>query len=289
MKLRHLLAAGLGALALVGCEDEGPTFVETAPKAYVRYVNASPDSPALTVRFIDVVENWRTADSLAFRRNTGYYQAITAGNKQLRAWRNLGVAGNAQLDTGTVLVLDTTFALAPQTYYTIVQTGLVMPGRGQATHTARVNVFTDTVPSTVAATNVAVRVYHAAPGAPAVDVAAADTVTGSTSSGSIANVAPLTRSGYVNLPVLGATGLYRYTVRATGTTTTLATSVATAFPGLPAVAASPTSPQLEAVAGPRIGRSALALVVFPAAVTGSPAFTQAFSTPGIDVFPDNKP
>lgn len=289
MQIRPLIFAAC-AVAAVGCKDpNAPTFVNNGAQAYVRYINASPDSPSLTVRLVDKVENWRTADGLAFRGNSGYYVGVNAGTRQLRAFRNLSV--NSLLDTGTVTVLDTTLALQPQTYYTIVQTGTVLPARGQAGNTARVTVFTDTVPNAadIAAGTIRVRVYNTATSVGAVDVAAADTTTGSTATGAIANVAPLTRSAYVSMPALGATGFYRFTVRAAGGTAALGTGLPTNFPGLTATAASATSPQLEAVAGVRLAKSALALVVFPAAVPGSPAASAATASPTVDLFPDNKP
>lgn len=314
MQMRRYLSLAAGLLAVAaGCKDPNePTFVTLGPQAYVRYVNASPDSPSLTVRLVDRVENWRTADGVPFRGNSGYYVAVNAGQRQLRAFRLLGVAGNASLDTGTVVVLDTTFTLQEKTYYTIVQTGNVMPGRGQPGNNARITVYTDTVPapSSIAADQIAVRAYHLAPGAGAVDVAMNKSYTipanpnatpptpainvDSAVTGTIANVAPLTRSAYVTVPAVRladstAGTLYRFTVRPAGGTTTLVTARPANFPGNPALPASPTTPFLEAVAGPRLGRSALDLFVFPAAVPGSPAATAATATPTIDLIPANKP
>ena len=293
MQIRRSLSLAAGAaVAAAGCSDStDPTFVTNAPQAYVRYINASPDSPSLTVRLVDKVENWRTADGVPFRGNTGYYVAVNAGTRQLRAFRLFAGNSGGLLDTATAVVLDTTFTIEAKTYYTIVQTGNVLPARGQAGNNARITVFRDTIPesASIAAGSIAVRVYNTATSVGAVDVVAADTVTGSTAGGTIANVAALARSPYDTLPALGATGFYRFTVRAAGTPTALGSSLPTNFPGLVAVPASATSPFLEAVAGVRLARSAVALVVFPAAVPGTPAATAATANPTADLFPDNKP
>ncbi len=293
MNIFRLATALVGAAALAGCgRSTDPTTVSTSPQAYVRYVNASPDSPGLTVRFVDKVENWRSADGLAFRGNSGWYVAVNAGQRNLRAFRLFSAGA---LDTATAVVLDTTFTLQPQTYYTIVQTGTVLPSRGQPGNTARVTVFTDTVPSSanIAATSIAVRVYNALAGAGPIDVSAAVSTASATqpAAGTIASVPFGGRSAYVTLPAIAQTDttLYRFTATLSGNTTSLATGRPATFLGLPASPASISSPALNAVAGVRLGGSALAVVVYPAAVAGSPAATATTAVPTVDLFPDNKP
>ena len=53
MKIRHLASVALAGLALAGCSDDGPTFVDAGPRAVVRLTNAAPDSPLVDARFVD--------------------------------------------------------------------------------------------------------------------------------------------------------------------------------------------------------------------------------------------
>jgi hypothetical protein len=183
-------------LGLAACRDTDPTFVDAGPRALVRYVNASPDSPTLVVRLVDQPENWRNADGLAFRGNTGNYYAAIAGTRRLRAFRQLSVG---TLDTGTVIVLDTTITLEPQVNYTIVQSGLVMGARGTAANTARVTVFVDTLPATVPAGQIQLRTYHVAQGVGNVDVAVTSNAAGSAAAATLTNIPFGGRSAYATV------------------------------------------------------------------------------------------
>ena len=310
MHIRHLAAGLLGVTALAACSDStDPTFVNQAPQAFVRYVNASPDSPSLTIRLVDQVENWRTADGLAFRGNSGGYQAVNAGaTRRLRAFRYLSTAGG--LDTNTVVVLDTTIALEARAYYTIIQTGLVMGARGTAANTARIAVFTDTLEAYPDNSSLKVRAYHVAQGVGNVDVSfnkravipavaatptapavPEQTIDSATSATRITNVAFGARSAYVTLPIVrlaDVNNLYRFSIFPAGGTTALLAP----RPNLPGVAASvatTTNPPLDAVAGVRIGQSVLSLFIFPAAVAGSPAATAATAAPTVDLIADRQP
>jgi hypothetical protein len=289
MQIRHILPAALAALALAGCgKDAEPTFVTNGPQAYVRYVNASPDAPALVARFIDQVENMRTWDGVAFRGNSGMYIPVNAGQRNLRVFLS-----SLNIDTAKTIVLDTTLTLQPQTYYTILQTGTVLPRKGAAGNTARVIAFVDTLPAaaSIGASEIRVRAYNAGSVAPAMNVAAAPSTTTADQpvAGTILGVPPNTRSPYVALPVItDAAQLYRFTV----TPATGGSSLANArpdVPGLPFTAASTAGPALDPVAGVRQARSVMSLFVFPAAVAGSPAASAATATPTIDLIPDQMP
>lgn len=285
MNIRHLAAGVLGLAALAGCRDTDPTFVDQGPRGFVRYVNASPDSPALVARLVDQPENWRNADGVGFRGTSGNYYGAIAGERRLRVFRMLS---QGTLDTGTVVVLDTVISVQPQTYYTIVQTGLVMGARGTAGNTARVTVFQDTIPATVPTGQVQLRTYHAAQGVGNVDVAVTSNVAGAATAATLANVPFLARSAYAQVPVLTGTALYRFDIRPAGSTTALLSPVPD-VPGLPATAATNTNPPTDATAGVRTGQSALSLFIFPAAVAGSPAATTATATPGAVLIADKQP
>lgn len=293
MKIRHAAAAALAALsagALTACKDDDPTFVEQAPLAYVRYVNASPDSPALTARLIDKVENWRTADGVAFRANSGNYYGANAGTRRLSVSRLLSFSST--IDTGAVVVLDTSFTIQAGTYYTIVQTGLVMGARGTAGNTAVVRVFADTMPaaSSIGTSSVVLRAYNLLPTAGAVNVTATSNVAGSAAAATLANVAFGARSAYATVPVLAGTALYAFAVTPASSTTALF-SATPSVPGLAAAAATTTTPPLARTAGVRQSQSVLSLFLFPPAVAGSPAAAAGTSTTanGADLVADQQP
>ena len=295
MKKASFVFAALVAVATAACGgDDGPTTVELAPQAQVRYFNGSPDSPSsLEAVFVDRVENAYTFRRVAFRGHSGVYQAVNAGTRQLRAFRPLS---NGTVDTAQVVVLDTTFTLEADRRYTIMQVGSALAARGTA-GSARVVVFEDTLPDTPPAGSIFIRAYNAIPtGGPVTVTIAPRTAavaTGATA-GTLANVAPLARSAYATVPALLATdtsAFYRFTV------TSGATTIANNFPttmspvpgagtvsaaGAPFVAAG-TSPAQTPQAGVREAGSVLSAFITPA-VAGS-----ATATPTVVLVPDRAP
>ena len=290
MKVSHLLPYLAAGLALAACKDEGPTFVNNGPQAYVRFVNASSDSPLVTARFIDKVENMFTWDRVGYRGNSGNYIAVNAGPRNLRVFL-AGQSGTfTTIDSASTVLLDTTgIVLQPQTYYTFVMTGRVLPKRGTAPNNPSVRLFVDTLPaaSGITATNINVRVYNMADAGP-VDVTVTSNATGAATAATIANVAVGARSAYATVPALTGSALYTFGVRTAGTTTAL-------FSGTPNVAgaaftaASVSGPALDPVAGVQQGRSVLSLFVFPAGVPGTPAATTATANRTVDLIPDQAP
>ncbi len=290
MKIRPLAAGLAAAAALAGCKDDGPTFTTSGPQAFVRYVNGSPDAPALTARLVDQVENMFTWDRVGFRSHSGLHIPVNAGTRRLRVF----LANSNNIGDVSTVVLDTTVELQARTYYTFVQSGNVSRPAGSA-GAARVDVFVDTLPdaATIADNRMQVRVYHVAPAAPAVDVvlrkatAAADSAVQAT----ITNLAPLRRSAYQTVETVRAAdtaSLYRITVRPTGAPA--ATPLVNARPSVPGQAYQAASidggPERQAQGGVRINRSVLSAFIFPAAVAGSPAASTATATPGVLVVPD---
>ena len=299
MKTPSLVFMALAAAALAGCNgDDGPTTVDVAPQARVRYFNASPDAPASTEAvFVDRVENTFTFRRVPFRGHSGEYQAVNVGTRQFRVFRALSAGSN---DTAQVITLDTTFTLEADRRYTILQHGSMLAARGSA-NAARIVLFQDTLPETVPAGNIAIRVYHALAGGGPVDVAVAPrtsaTATGTTAA-TISNVPFLGRSGYTNVPALAAadtSAFYRFIVTAAGTTTpALVNSFPTLIAPVPltttlsaggdaAVAATATSAAQPARAGFRQAGSVLSAFIVPA-VTGT-----ATSTPAVAIVADRPP
>jgi hypothetical protein len=296
MKKTFSVFLAIAAVATVGCSDDDPTTVEVAPQARVRYFNASPDAPASTEAvFVDKVENAFTFRRVPFRGHSGEYQAVNAGARQFRVFRAIGTA---TVDTAQVVVIDTTFSLEADRRYTIMQVGNSLTARGTA-GAASVVVFEDTLPETVTAGTVALRVYNALPTAPTATVAVAPrtsaTATGATAA-TIPGVAYLGRSAYVNVPALAAadtSAYYRFIV-----TSSAGAALANNFPttmgvvpngttlsagGAAAVAATATAPPQTALAGVRQSGSVLSAFITPA-VTGTAA-----STPTTVLVPDRPP
>jgi hypothetical protein len=291
MKIRHLGFVALAAGAVAGCSDDGPTFVNREPQAAFRYVNASPDSPTLDVRFVDKVENCRTCFGLGFRANTGQYQPVNAGQRQLRVFLASTTADAATL---TTVVLDTTFTLEEGGFYTVVQTGRVGTGRGTANNNAAVTVIRDELPASVPAGQIALRVLHAATGVGNVDVAVNPRTTAA--EGAVATTfaaaAFVNPTAYRNVPALAATDTsarYRFQVRAAGTTTPTLGNTLSTLAGLPGTPASVSGPALDPTAGVQQAQSVLTAVVFPAAIAGSAAASAATATPTVVLMQDRNP
>lgn len=287
MKIRHLAFAVLAAAAVAGCSDDGPTFVNREPQAYIRYVNASPDSPTLDVRFIDRAENVRSLFDIGFRGNSGQYQSVNAGDRQLRAFL---AAVTGRIDSVSTVMLDAQFTLEPDAYYTLLQTGRVGTGVGTANNNATLTVIRDDLPASVPTGQIAVRVLHAISGAGAVDVAVNPSATTegpvtTTFQGAAFGVP----SAYSNLPVLSGTSLYRFIARPAGNTTTTVANSVVNLPGIVGTPASIASPALDPTAGVRQAQSVLTAVVFPAAVAGSPAASTATASPSVLLLQDRNP
>ena len=281
-----VLLAGAAAVT-VGCSDEGPTTVDVAPQARVRYVNASPDAPASTEAvFVDQVENAYTFRRVPFRGHSGDYQAVNVGARKLRVFRALTAGA---LDTAQVTVIDTTFTLEADRRYTILQVGNSLAAAGSA-GAARVVVFEDTLPTTPAAGSIAIRVYNALPTAATATVAIAPrtaaTATGATA-GTVPGVAFLSRSAYVTVPALAATdtsAFYRFIVTS-GAGAALANNFPTTMSSVPggatlsaagaaAVVATSSVPPQSALGGVRQSGSILSAFVVPP-VTGTATSTAA--------------
>lgn len=287
MKKTLLVLLAGAVAATVGCSDDGPTTVDVAPQARVRYVNASPDAPASTEAvFVDKVENAYTFRRVPFRGHSGDYQAVNVGARQLRVFRPL-TAGT--LDTAQVVVLDTTFTLEAERRYTILQVGNSLAARGSA-GAARVVVFEDTLPAAPAAGSIAIRVYNALPTAATASVAISPRTAATAAGATVATVpavAYAARSAYVTVPALAATdtsAFYRFVV-----TSSAGAALANNFPttmspvpggatlsaaGAAAVVATATVPPQNALGGVRQSGSVLSAFVVPP-VTGIATSTAA--------------
>lgn len=165
------VVAGLAASVLAACsDDEGVTTNTPGPLAFVRVVNAIPDTQAIVYKFTDRLENPLDANGVAFRTASAY-QGYAPGQRQFRAFM-LNPSASIDIARGAPLI-DQTITLRPDQYYTIVHYGRAnRNAAGAAIATAdSLLIIEDSIPSnTTLGTNIAVRAVHVASGVANVDV-----------------------------------------------------------------------------------------------------------------------
>lgn len=275
--MRHirmvLLACGTAALATACSKDAGPF---TAPKesiAYVRYVNAVPDTSGMDWRPIDALVNSPETFGLTFRGFTPY-RAMGSGARHIRLFTS-----SNDINITSVPVIDTTITFAANTYYTLAHVGFARAGQAPADQLVLIE---DKIPD-VAAGQVSVRVVNLALDVGSVDVFA------SASGGTT----PLPTSPLLSAVAAGSVSAY--TVQSPGPLALRVTTAGTRTPVLadvvapPGLAADPAN-NLTAVGGSTMGGSAFTAFVFRRSVALSAApQTAAFTTPGIVYIVDKHP
>lgn len=152
-------AVSLGVLAACSA-DTGPTVTPSTDLAYVRVINAIPDTGAMIYRFVDKVENPFDGSGTAFRQASAYI-GTTTGARQLRAF----IVSTTPSIVGGAPILDKSVTLAANTYYTILHVGLAQGDRDS------IIVLRDSFPSnSVLGAQIGVRAVHAAPTVGAVNI-----------------------------------------------------------------------------------------------------------------------
>lgn len=263
----------LGALVLgaAACQtdDGGPTTPNIPPLAFVRYINAVPDTNNTTVRFISQLTYVPTTISNVPYRgaNQGNYQATEAGTHRFRAFTyDPNIGQNNPNGAVTTQLADTSFTFVAGNYYTILHAGFARAGQIPA---QRMYILNDAV--TDPGASVGVRVIHAALGLPAgvdnVDAyytAAANTALAGAPA--VSGLTYATASGYATLPAAAVAAQFAHA----GTTTREAGAQApTGVAGTPAA---------DPIAGATVAGSVLTAVVFGPSVAGSPAAASATSS-----------
>jgi len=190
LAFRHVLATiALAAIAALLLADA--TASAQSPTGRVRVMHASPDTPAVDI----FVDGAKAVTALAFPEDTGYV-ALPAGT------HNVKVFVSPSDGTGTP-ALEADLNVAAGKDYTVLAVGLVGDGSLALLPLEDNN-------ATPAAGKAYVRLIHASPDAPAVDVAVAGTSTLVFSNVAFKGVGAYT-------PVDAAT--YNLDVRAAGTAT----------------------------------------------------------------------
>lgn len=265
MRLSRLLP--LAAIAFAGACDEDGTVSNTArpPLAYIRYVNAVPDTGALDFKFIDAVEYSPNYANYTFR-TIGFYQGAVAGTRPVRVFAN-----SSSIAVTSVPLVDTTLTLVAGTYYTILHAGNSRAADGAAT-ADRLILIDDTRPAQDAGIHVSTLNTSTA----AVDVSIAATV-GAAWAVTNANVGYGTRTTYNARASLAGTA-----VRVAPTGVAVPTATALGFTGAAGTVA------VDPVGGTNIAGTQFTAFFFPASVAGSPA-PAGFTTPNVTFYVDRQP
>lgn len=276
MKFSRFTLLALAALTSVACQtDDGslkPT--EIPPLAFVRYINALPDTLATTVRFTDQVEfTPQTFVAVPFRGlGGGNYQGAQAGNRSFRVFTYQIVSSNLAPAAGNTVVLgEATHNFEAGKYYTVIINGFARAGGSPA---KQIQILEDPVPTPTA--DIAVRAIHAGAGIGPVDIYVTPTTTTAISGApAFSGVAFGAASAYASLPAAA----FAVRVTAAGSTTPLISAAAPA-----GVAGTST---VNPIGGATIPGSVITAVAFPASVADSPA--AAAANPSVLFFVDRQP
>jgi hypothetical protein len=273
MKVTRFLLAAVGSLLAIGCSKEtGPFLASTPPIAYVRYVNAVPDSGAFDWRPVDAIENSPFALGLNFRGFTPY-QAMGAGARHLRIFPT-----STDINVTSQIVIDSTITFAANTHYTVIHFGYTRPGSSPED---KLIILEDEFPANLGS-QIALRVINLGLGLGAIDVfAPASTADPLPATPAFAAVPIGTASSYLQLPIGGI----NLRTTAAGTTDPVLASVV-ADTGATAV---PTA-NLTTIGGSRQPGSVITALLFPASVLLSTApQTTAFKNPSVVYLVDKNP
>lgn len=255
-----------GVAALAACRGDGgtATLASHGPVAYVRFVNAIPDSGSQDWRFVDLIEESPNTLNMPFRGifpGTSY-QPASSGSRHLRVFQSSFDQGfndpnQASPSLVSTVFLDSTFTLTEGQHYTIMAVGNL-----RAPRTAKFVILNDNYSDP--GSSVAIRSVNAG-------VAAAIDVYGSATGGTstlpsaplVPNLALYAASPWITSPPAPLA----VRVNASGSTTLPAMIDATA----PAGVAADKSLNLTAIGGSTIAGSAFTAFLFPAAVQNSRA------------------
>jgi len=278
---RNLLLGALayGATACASA-DLGPSTPNIPPLAFVRYINAIPDTLNTTVRWIDdVAFTPQTFVNVPFRGlGQGNFQGLRAGERRLRVFTYQQVTNNFPEAGNTVVLVDTTFNFQAGSYYTMIHAGYARAGFVPA---QRLLIIED-APAAEPAAGTLLRVYNAAYNLSwDMHVGGTAAVTADASVGAVytpAQLGTLVASGApgnvetVVLPYAArTTGNYAARLTDAGALTSLGVRVAPPT-GLPETA------DFEAAGGANVTGSVLSAFVFNAKTAGSPNSTGTVNT-----------
>jgi hypothetical protein len=253
--------AFIGALAACSGDADKVFLATPGQNAYLRFINAIPDSGGQDWRFVDAVEGSPTTFSLTFRGifPGSTYQSAAAGVRHLKIFQSsldltFADPNLASPSIVSTVFLDSTFTLTVGTHYTIIAVGSLRA------KTAKFVILTDNFADP--GTSVAVRVVNLG-AAPALDVYASATGGSSAlpSSPLVPSLAAYAASAWSN----SAPAALTLRANNAGSTTLPAMVDAVA----PAGVAADKVLNLTAIGGSTIAGSVFTAFMFPPAVAGS--------------------
>lgn len=274
-RILHLsvLCLAVGAASACSTPDQ---IIATAdvPTAGVRFINAVPDTNAMDMRFVDIVES-NAQYGISFRNSPVTsggvtassqveYKNASAGSRHLRVF----LSSTVQSIASTVLK-DTTVTITAGHLYSAVMWGTARSG-GMKFAFIDENIADP-------GTNVGLRVMNAT--SAAVDVRQYASAGTAPATATWATVAPLTFSAFVN----AAPAQIKFNVTPAGSGTAIFAD------GLALIGAA-GAVDLEGLPGTTIAGSAVTAMIFPASVAGSNApQTAAYLTPLMSFMWDRRP
>lgn len=288
-----MLGAAVGALA--ACSPDEVVTTEDIPTAGVRFIHAVPDTAAMDMRWIDLIEN-NAQFNIAYRNNvvisptgaTGVpastfiqYKPARAGSRDFRIFMNGGCTATAcDQSYASTIMKDTTVDIVAGSNYTALLWGYANPSgpnRPVGAPAMRLT-FTEENVADPGAGQVALRVINATPSA--IDVRFYADGGTLPAAPSWANVPALSISSYIVVPA----GQYWYNVQPAGGGTALFAD-RRALLGAAEVTGPPGP--FDASPGTTVAGSAVTGIVFPRSVSGSQA--PNVTTPSISFMWDRRP
>jgi Domain of unknown function (DUF4397) len=278
MRFQRLIAAAILACGVSACAKDVQGVTHTAPPlAYVRYINAVPDTFNMDFRAVDQVTYSQPFLNTAFRGlGEGNYQGYQAGSRHIRIFLDPAPANNTVAVDPTVastVMVDTTVAFTAGTYYTLLHVGSARAG---AALKEKLWIITDALPTQVS-TTVQYRVVNAAPVQGAVDVyvSATGVTTGTAAASALA-------FGSATNYVSQGTGPLVINLTTPGTQAAVGAAA-----GYTLQAGTAGTTAADPIYGSAQGGSILTAFIFDASVAGSKA--AQFAAPGVVFFPDKQP
>ncbi len=278
MRFQRLIAAAILACGVSACAKDVQGVTHAPPLlAYVRYINAVPDTFNMDFRAVDQVTYSQPFLNTAFRGlGAGNYQGYAVGSRHIRIFLDPAPANNTvAVDpaVASTVMVDTTVTFTAGTYYTLLHVGSARTG---AAVKEKLWIITDALP-TQSSASVQTRIVNAAPVQGAVDVYV--TATG------VAAGAPAASSlafGSATTWFSQAPGALVVSLTTPGTLVPVGAAAGyTLQPGTAGTTAA------DPIFGSGQGGSILTAFIFDASVVGSQA--AQFATPGVVFFPDKQP
>ncbi len=263
MRIARISLVGALLLGAAACQTEDGSAVapNIPPLAFVRYINAVPDTNNLTVRWVDQIDfTPMSFVNVPFRGlGQGGYQGLEAGSRHFRVFTHDPRLTSNTTEAVTAQMADTTFTFVAGQYYTLLHLGYARTG---STPRQRVLIINDALPATNA--TISLRAIHAGLGIPAVDLFATPLPTTALAGApAFSNVALSNGTTGISAYATRPIGQFAVQAAATGTTVSLFGAAA------PAGTAGTTA--ADPMAGATIGGSVLTGIAFPPAVDLSAA------------------